>query len=61
MKKIFKKIWFEISSPFIAVACVIDECKLANEEGSMDTYWAKKNSRENRGKKRDRDEHIAAI
>ena len=46
MKKWFKKIWHTISSPFVAIACVIDESRLANEDGSWDSYWAKKNKRE---------------
>ena len=47
---IFKKVLDAISSPFIAVACFIDECKLANEDGSWDTYWAKKNKKEEKKK-----------
>lgn len=46
MKKTFKKIWHSICSPFVAVACMIDESKLANEDGSWDDYWEKKNKRE---------------
>lgn len=45
---VFKKIWNAISSPFIAAACFIDECKLANEDGEWDTYWARKNAKKER-------------
>ncbi|MBR4296099.1 MAG: hypothetical protein IKT56_04585 [Clostridia bacterium] len=48
MKNKIKKLWDAICSPFIAMACFIDECKLANEDGSWDTYWAKKNKRNRR-------------
>ena len=46
MKKMIKKIWNAICTPFVAIAVLIDESKLANEDGSWDTYWLKKNKRE---------------
>ena len=46
MKKMMKKIWHSICTPFTAIACIIDESKIANEDGSYDAYWAKKNKRE---------------
>lgn len=45
MKKMIKKIWNAICTPFVAIAVLIDESKIANEDGSYDTYWAKKNER----------------
>lgn len=41
--KTIKKIWDAICAPFTAIACIIDESKIANEDGSYDAYWAKKN------------------
>jgi hypothetical protein len=46
MKNLIKKIWHSICSPFIAMACFIDECKLANEDGEWDDYWEARNRRE---------------
>ena len=46
MKKMIKKIWDAICTPFVAIAVLIDESKIANEDGSWDAYWAKKNKRE---------------
>lgn len=43
MKKMIKKILDAITTPFISVACIIDESKRINEDGSWDAYWAKKN------------------
>ena len=43
MKKMMKKIWDSICTPFISVACIIDESKRINEAGSWDKYWEKKN------------------
>lgn len=45
MKNMIKKIWNAICTPFVAIAVLIDESKIANEDGSYDTYWAKKNKR----------------
>lgn len=48
MKKMIKKIWDAICTPFVAIAVLIDECKLANEDGEWDTYWARKNAKKER-------------
>lgn len=48
MKKMIKKIWDAICSPFVAVACIVDESRLANEDGEWDTYWARKNAKKER-------------
>ena len=45
MKKRIKKFFEAIVSPFVAVACMIDESKRINEDGSWDAYWANKNAR----------------
>ena len=45
MKKTLKKIWQAISAPFVAIACVIDESRRVNEDGSYDTYWEKVNKK----------------
>ena len=44
MKKFFKKIVDALISPFVAFAVLLDESKNLNEDGSWDTYWAKKNA-----------------
>ena len=45
MKNMIKKIWDAICTPFVAIAVLIDESKIANEDGSWDAFWAKKNKR----------------
>lgn len=45
MKKMIKKIWDTICSPFVAVACMIDESKIANEDGSWDAYHEHRNKK----------------
>jgi hypothetical protein len=34
-----------ITAPFTALAVLLDESRRTNEDGSWDTYWAKKNCR----------------
>lgn len=34
-----------IIAPFTALAVLLDESRRTNEDGSWDTYWAKKNCR----------------
>lgn len=46
MKKMIKKIWDAICTPFVAIACVIDESKIANEDGSWDKVHERKNRKE---------------
>lgn len=41
--KTLKRIWDAITSPFIAVAVLIDESRRINEDGSWDAYWERKN------------------
>jgi hypothetical protein len=43
MKKMMNKIWDAICTPFVAIAVLIDESKIANEDGSWDGYHEKKN------------------
>lgn len=43
--KALKKIWEAITLPFVSVAVLIDESKRINEDGSWDSYWAKKNAK----------------
>ena len=38
-----KKIFNAITSPFASLAVLLDESRRTNEDGSWDTYWAKKN------------------
>lgn len=45
MKKTLKKIWQALCSPFVALACVIDESRRINDDGSWDTYWEKANKK----------------
>lgn len=45
MKKMFKKFWEAITSPFVAIAVCIDESKRLNENGSWDKYWERKNKK----------------
>ena len=45
MKKMFKKVIDFITSPFIAVAVLLDESKRINEDGSWDKYWERKNKK----------------
>lgn len=45
MKEFFKNIIDAITMPFVSVAVMIDESKRINEDGSWDSYWAKKNAR----------------
>ena len=47
--KTIKKIWDAICAPFTAIACIIDESRLANEDGSWDGYWEKKNRKGEKG------------
>ncbi len=51
MKKTLKKIWQAVCAPLVALACVIDESRRVNEDGSWDTYWAKVNKKREEGKK----------
>ena len=44
--KTIKKIWDAICTPFVAIACIIDESKIANEDGSWDKYHERKNRKE---------------
>ena len=41
--KTLKKIWGAITTPFTAVAVMIDESRRINEDGSWDKYWERKN------------------
>lgn len=41
--KVLRKIWEAISTPFVAVAVLIDESKRTNEDGSWDKYHARRN------------------
>ena len=41
--KTLKKIWEVITSPFVAVAVLLDESKRQNLDGSWDKYHARKN------------------
>jgi hypothetical protein len=46
MKKMIKKIWNAICTPFVAIACVIDESKIVNEDGSWNKFHERKNRKE---------------
>ena len=46
MKNLIKKTWNAICTPFVAIACIIDESKIANEDGSWDKYHERKNRKE---------------
>ena len=46
--KTLRKIWDFITLPFIAVAVLIDDSKRYNEDGSWDSYHAKRNAKENK-------------
>ena len=48
MKKRIKKFFEAIVSPFVAVACMIDESKRINEDGSWNEYHRKRNERKER-------------
>ena len=39
------KIINAITSPFITIAVLLDESRRTNEDGSWNSYWAKKNCR----------------
>lgn len=41
--KVIKYIWNLITMPFESIAVLIDESKRINEDGSWDSYHAKKN------------------
>lgn len=43
MKKLISKLWDAITAPFISIAVLVDESRRINEDGSWDSYWAKKN------------------
>ena len=45
MKDWFKKLWENITYPFIAIGCIIGTSQEINEDGSWDKYWEKKNKR----------------
>lgn len=45
-----KRVWQEISDPFLAVAVLVDDSKRINEDGSWDKYWQRKNRRKEKGK-----------
>lgn len=34
-----KKIWDKITTPFVAVAVILEESRRMNEDGSWDEYW----------------------
>ena len=38
-----RRIWDNITAPFISFAVSLDESRRINEDGSWDKYWAKKN------------------
>lgn len=40
-----KKLVNFITAPFTALAVILDESRHTNEDGSWDTYWAKKSCR----------------
>ena len=46
MKNLIKKTWNAICTPFVAIACIIDESKIANEDGSWDKYHERNNRKE---------------
>ena len=46
MKKLMKKVWDAICTPFESIAVLIDESKIANEDGSWDKYHERKNRKE---------------
>jgi hypothetical protein len=48
--KVLREIWDAITTPFIALAVNIEESKNINEDGSWDSYWQKRNERNNRKK-----------
>ena len=50
MKERVKRFFDAIISPFVSVACLIDESRRINEDGSWDKYWERKN-RKKRGRK----------
>lgn len=43
MKNLILKLWDAITAPFISIAVLVDESRRINEDGSWDSYWAKKN------------------
>jgi hypothetical protein len=43
--KTLRMIWDAITSPFVSIAVLIDESKRINEDGSWDSYHAKRNRR----------------
>lgn len=43
MKNFIVKLWNAITEPFISLAVLLDESRRINEDGSWDTYHAKKN------------------
>lgn len=45
MKKLMRKVFDIIFSPFVSIAVLIDESKRINEDGSWDEYHHKKNQR----------------
>lgn len=45
MKKRIKRFFDAIITPFVSIAVMIDESRRINEDGSWDSYWAKKNAR----------------
>ena len=44
--KALRMVWDAITFPFVSIAVLIDESKRNNEDGSWDSYHAKKNRRE---------------
>lgn len=45
MKQRIKRFFDAIITPFVSIAVMIDESRRINEDGSWDSYWAKKNAR----------------
>lgn len=43
--KALRKIWDAVTLPFVSIAVLIDESKRINEDGSWDSYHAKRNKR----------------
>ena len=43
--KALRMIWDAITFPFVSIAVLIDESKRINEDGSWDSYHAKRNKR----------------
>ena len=46
-----RKIWDNITTPFISVAVMFDESRRINEDGRWDSYWERKNRKNGSRKK----------